>query len=58
VLCFFALALLVGIGVFGLAFHFEGADLILPHGLIVHLLKPGFGLLLSVRAATQMEATQ
>jgi len=59
VLCFFALALLVGIGVFWFGVPFRGSLILyFLMALLFIFSSLGFGLLLSVRAATQMEATQ
>jgi ABC-2 type transport system permease protein len=59
VLCFLALALLVGIGVFWFGVPFRGSLILyFLMALLFIFSSLGFGLLLSVRAATQMEATQ
>ncbi|HMD89358.1 MAG TPA: ABC transporter permease [Anaerolineaceae bacterium] len=59
VLCFFALMLLVGIGVFWFGVPFRGNLLLYFLVALLFIFSSlGFGLLLSVRANTQMEATQ
>ena len=59
VLCFIALALLVGIGVFWFGVPFRGSLLLYFLMSIMFIFSSlGFGLMLSVRASTQMEATQ
>ena len=58
VLCFLALALLVGIGVFWFGVPFRGSLMLyFLMALLFIFSSLGFGLLVSVRAATQMEAT-
>ena len=59
VLCFLALALLVGIGVFWFGVPFRGSLILYSLMALLFIFSSlGFGLLLSVRAGTQMEATQ